>query len=93
MAEDGAIKFKSLKDQVYDYLRLQLQKGEILPESVINIDVSSKKLGISKTPMRDALLQLEMEGFVTILPRRGVVVNPLTCNDIKHYFQAKKQAG
>lgn len=87
MAEDGIIKFKSLKDQVYDYLRLQLQKGEILPGSVINIDLSSKRLGISKTPMRDALLQLEMEGFVTILPRRGVVVNPLTWNDIKHYFQ------
>lgn len=87
MAEDGVIKFKSLKDQVYDYLRLQLQRGEILPGSVINIDISSKKLGISKTPMRDALLQLEMEGFVTILPRRGVVVNPLTGKDIRNYFQ------
>lgn len=61
--------------------------GEIRPDSVINMDSTSKKLGVSKTPLRDALLQLEMEGFVTILPRRGVIVNKLTLQDIKDYYQ------
>lgn len=42
---------------------------------------------MSRTPLRDALLQLEMEGFVTILPRRKVVVNTLTIKDIKNYYQ------
>ena len=44
-------------------------------------------MGVSRTPLRDALLQLEMEGFVSILPRRGVVVNHLNLQDIKNYYE------
>ncbi len=67
MAKESILNLKSLKDQVYEYLREQLHKGKIKPGSVINMDGTSRKLGISKTPLRDALIQLEMEGFVTIL--------------------------
>lgn len=78
---------KSLKEQVYEYLREQLHRGEILPGSAIDMGETSKKLGVSKTPLRDALLQLEMEDFVTILPRRMVVVNALTEQDIRNYYE------
>jgi DNA-binding GntR family transcriptional regulator len=87
LAENNALNVKSLKEQIYEYLREQMQKGEIRPGSVINMDETSKKLGISKTPLRDALLQLEMESFVSILPRRGVVVNLLTLQDIQEYYE------
>jgi DNA-binding GntR family transcriptional regulator len=78
---------KSLKEQVYDYLREQMRAGEILPGSEINLDETSRKLGVSRTPLRDALLQLESEGFVTIYPRRGIIVNTLSLKDIKNYYQ------
>jgi DNA-binding GntR family transcriptional regulator len=78
---------KSLKEQVYEYLREQMRRGEILPGSAIDMEETSKKLGVSKTPLRDALLQLEMEDFVTILPRRMVVVNALTEKDIRNYYE------
>ena len=81
------LNLKSLKEQVYDYLREQLRSGEILPGSAINLDDTSRKLGVSRTPLRDALLQLETEGFVTIYPRRGVIVNTLSLQDIKNYYQ------
>jgi DNA-binding GntR family transcriptional regulator len=87
MAENSILNIKSLKEQVYEYLREQLGKGELLPGSSINMDETSQKLGVSRTPLRDALLQLEMEGFVSILPRRGVVVNHLTLEDIKNYYE------
>ncbi len=77
---------KSLKEQVYEYLREQMRTGAILPGSVIDMEETSAKLGVSKTPLRDALLQLEMEGFVTILPRRKVVVNVLSEEDIRNYY-------
>jgi DNA-binding GntR family transcriptional regulator len=81
------INIKSLKEQVYEYLREELHKGRLLPGAVINMDETSRKLGVSKTPLRDALLQLEAESFVTILPRRGVVVKTLTLEDIKSYYE------
>jgi len=80
------LNIKSLKEQVYEYLREQLRTGEIRPGSVIDMEETSKKLGVSKTPLRDALLQLEMEDFVTILPRRKVVVNVLSTEDIRNYY-------
>jgi DNA-binding GntR family transcriptional regulator len=87
MAEKGILNIKSLKEQVYEYLRDQLGMGELLPGSSINMDETSQKLGVSRTPLRDALLQLETEGFVSILPRRGVIVNHLTLQDIKNYYE------
>ena len=87
MVEKSILNFKSLKDQVYEFLREQMEKGKIRPGSVINMDETSKKLGVSKTPLRDALLQLEMESFVSFLPRRGVIVNHITLQDIKDYYE------
>jgi DNA-binding GntR family transcriptional regulator len=81
------LNIKSLKEQVYEYLREQMRRGEIMPGSAIDMEETSKKLGVSKTPLRDALLQLEMEEFVTILPRRMVVVNSLTKRDIRNYYE------
>lgn len=84
---DNIINTKSLKEQVYEYLRHQIHNQHLQPGSIINMDETSKKLGISKTPLRDALIQLEMEGFVTIAPRRGIYVNKLTLRDIKDFYQ------
>mgnify|MGYP001131295742 CR=1 FL=1 len=78
---------KSLKEQVYEYLREQMRRGEILPGSAIDMEETSKKLGVSKTPLRDALLLLETEDFVTVLPRRMVVVNALTEKDVRNYYE------
>jgi DNA-binding GntR family transcriptional regulator len=86
MNEKPILNVKSLKEQVYEYLREQMRTGEILPGSVIDMEETSRKLGVSKTPLRDALLQLEMEGFVTILPRRKVVVNVLAEEDIRNTY-------
>ncbi len=87
MSKKSILILTSLKEQVYEYLREQMEKGEIRPGSSINMEETSKKLGVSKTPLRDALLQLEMENFVSILPRRGVVVNHLTLQDIQESYE------
>ncbi len=77
----------SLSKQVYDHLLKQMNNGAFLPGSTINISKFSDQLGVSKTPLRDALIHLELEGFVTILPRRGVKVNVLTIQDVKNAYQ------
>lgn len=81
------LNIKSLKEQVYDYLREEFRMHKLRPGAIINMDITSKELGISKTPLREALLQLEMEGFVTIVPRRGIYVNSLTLKEISEFYQ------
>jgi DNA-binding GntR family transcriptional regulator len=78
---------KSLREQVYDHLRLLLNRGELRPGTPLDLDALEARLGVSRTPLRDALLQLESEGFVTILPRRGVEVRPLTRDDVRHLYE------
>ena len=87
MKKETIINTKLLKDQVYQYLRDEIRKHNFQAGSVINMDATSKKLGISKTPLRDALIQLEIEGFVTIAPRKGIYVNGLSIEEIKEYYQ------
>jgi len=83
----GALVIRSLKEQVYDYLRQQFQQHRLQPGATINMDATAKMIGVSKTPLRDALIQLEMEGFVTISPRRGIFVNALTLDEIREFYQ------
>lgn len=87
MKKPTEINIKSLKEQVYDYLKNQISQQDLKPGETINMDSTSKMLGISKTPLRDALIQLEMEEFVTIMPRKGIYVNPLTEKNIRNYYQ------
>lgn len=77
----------SLREQVYQFFWQEMQSGILAPGASINLNEISSKLGISKTPLRDALIQLETEGFVTILPRRGVIVNKLPLHEIKSYYE------
>jgi DNA-binding GntR family transcriptional regulator len=72
---------------VYEYLRASINRGELSPGTFLDQKRISAELGISKQPLRDALIQLETEGFVDILPRRGVVVSRLTLEDIRHLYE------
>jgi DNA-binding GntR family transcriptional regulator len=78
---------KSLREQVYDHLRQLLNRGELRPGAFLNLEALEARLGVSRTPLRDALLQLESEGFVEILPRRGVRVRALAREDVRHLYE------
>ncbi len=87
MEDDPQLNLKTLKEQVYDHLSRQLSRQELRPGDAINLDAVCQRLGVSKTPLRDALIVLETEGFVRFLPRRGVYVTALTLNDIRDTYQ------
>ena len=77
----------SLREQIYSYLRDAIQSGNLEPGAAVNIDEMSRELGISKTPLKEAMIRLECEGFVTFLPRRGVQVRGLTGAELKDYYE------
>jgi len=84
----GTLKYASLSEHVYLHLRKRMNSGDLTPGSTINIGEIASELGISKTPLRDALIHLECEGFVTILPRRGVLVNELSMDDVRKAYDS-----
>lgn len=83
----GPIQAVALRDQVYDAIRELLDRGELRGGQTIDLNTVSERLGVSRTPLREALLKLEVEGFVTIKPRSGVIVRPVTERDIRNLYQ------
>ena len=76
-----------LRSQVYEYLREQLKNGELRPGMFVSINKMVENLGLSRTPLRDALLQLQVEGFLTFLPQRGIKINELTPQVIEDIYE------
>jgi DNA-binding GntR family transcriptional regulator len=76
-----------LRTQVYEYLRTELKAENLKPGMFISMNLIMKNLGISRTPLRDALLQLQTEGFVTFLPQRGIRINELSQQDIEDLYE------
>jgi DNA-binding GntR family transcriptional regulator len=76
-----------LRTQVYEYLRQELKEGNLKPGMSVSMNDLMTNLGISRTPLRDALLQLQNEGFVTFLPQRGIRINELSQKDIENMYE------
>jgi DNA-binding GntR family transcriptional regulator len=76
-----------LRQQVYAHLRKALKSEKLKPGNTVRINQLSEELEISRTPLRDALLQLQAEGFVTFLPQRGILINELSEKEIKDIYE------
>lgn len=77
----------SLREQVYQYLKDAMSEGTLHHGEFLDQDIICERLNVSKTPLRDALIRLEAEGFVSILPRKGVQINPITPEFIRSAYQ------
>ncbi len=77
----------SLSSMVYEDLRRRLNSGLLRPGQFIDLSALGRELGMSRTPLRDAMIRLELEGFVTVYPRRGVMVRVLDLADIRDIYQ------
>ena len=79
-------KFKTLKDHVYDYIAEQILEGNLEPEEKIDEKVICETLNISRTPVREALIQLASEGVLKNRARKGFVVRALSTNEVADYY-------
>jgi len=76
-----------LRSRVYDYLRYELKVGNLKAGMMINMNKIMEKLNIGRTPLRDALLQLQTERFLTFLPQRGIKINELSKKDFEDIYE------
>lgn len=79
--------FKSKKDLVYEHVRSEILNGNFPPGKRLVIDTLASELGVSQIPIREALQQLQAEGFVTCEPHVGPSVATIEPEDIWETFQ------
>jgi DNA-binding GntR family transcriptional regulator len=84
---DADLDLRSLSALVYEDLKRRLNQGSLRPGQFIDLSALGRELGMSRTPLRDALIRLELEGFVRVYPRRGVMVRALDLADIRDIYQ------
>jgi DNA-binding GntR family transcriptional regulator len=74
----------------YEALRDSILTGKLISGEVYNEMAIAKELGISRTPVREALLELSAQGLVSFLPRKGVIVKHYTRRDVEEIFELRK---
>jgi DNA-binding GntR family transcriptional regulator len=74
-------------DMAYAFLKRQIMVNELPPGSDIDERNLATRLGISRTPVREAVLRLRDEGFIQIRPRRGIRVLPIAVSDMREIYE------
>jgi DNA-binding GntR family transcriptional regulator len=76
----------SLREQVYNDLRMAILRGKIVSGTRLVESVLAVEMGVSRTPIREALHKLDLEELVYSMPRVGYIVNDMTEYDIEDLF-------
>lgn len=81
--------YQPLREIVFEALRDAIRTGVLKPgERLMEIQLA-EQLGVSRTPVREAIRKLELEGFVIMMPRRGTYVANLSIKDINEVFEIR----
>lgn len=79
-----------LRDVVFNTLRKEILRGELKPgERLMEIQLANK-LGVSRTPIREAIRKLELEGLVLMIPRKGAEVAQITEKNMQDVLEVRK---
>lgn len=82
-------KKKSIREQVYDYLKDEIVNGKIKEGSRIVEEEFAEKLNISRTPLREAIRMLELEGLIEAREKGGVTVPKTTKKDVEEVVKIR----
>lgn len=81
--------YKPLRDVIFNTLREAIIAGELKPgERLMEVQLS-EKMGVSRTPVREAIRKLELEGLVDMIPRKGAHVAELSVKDIMDVLEVR----
>ena len=83
------LELRSLQEQIHDRLLGRILRRELEPGERISPAEIAIALGVSITPVRDAVNQMAAEGLVTVTPRRGTIVSPVSVRDIEELYEIR----
>ena len=78
------------KGKVYEILKERIVKNELKPQEYLNEQLIARDLGVSKTPVREALQKLEHERLVVIIPNKGTFVANVSIDRIRELFEIRE---
>ncbi|WP_028306563.1 GntR family transcriptional regulator [Desulfitibacter alkalitolerans] len=81
--------YKPLREIVLEALKDAIVNGKLKPGERLMEQQVAEELGVSRTPVREAIRKLEIEGFVIIIPRRGAYVSDISLKDIAQVFEVR----
>lgn len=88
--KDMMDEYLPLRDVVFRTLRRAILKGELKPgERLMEVQLANR-LGVSRTPVREAIRKLELEGLVTMIPRRGAEVAEITEKNMRDVLEVRR---
>ena len=79
----------NLKASVYLKMMDKLISCEYMPGSVLNEAQLTEEYGVSRTPIREAIGRLESQGYLKVMPKKGILVNDITMQDVQEVFQIR----
>ena len=81
--------YQPLRDMVFDVLMSAIMQGQLSPgERLLEVQLADE-MGVSRTPVREAIRRLELEGFVVMVPRKGAYVAGLSINDVEEVYEIR----
>ena len=81
---------RPLREIVYEELKRQILVGEIAPGTRMMEVELAEEMGVSRTPIREAIRKLEKEGLVTIEPRRGAYASEISVKDMVDVLEVRQ---
>lgn len=86
----AAAKSPSAADRAYAHVKERLLAGAYGDGELLSEGAIADELGISRTPVREALLQLQAERLLTLYPKRGALVTPLSAREVAELFETRR---
>jgi len=83
------IEQKPLTDSVFEKLRSEILHGKLKPGELLRQEEITERFGVSRTPVREAIQRLQMEGLVTLYPRRKAVVSTVPVRKISEIYDIR----
>ncbi|HEX9874244.1 MAG TPA: GntR family transcriptional regulator [Deferrimonas sp.] len=80
---------QTLREKILETIREAILKGSLKPGEKVAEPELAERFGISRTPIREAFRQLESEGYLTVIPRKGAVVTSLSERDVEEFYAIK----
>jgi len=80
---------QTLREKILETIRDSILKGTLKPGEKVAEPELAERFGISRTPIREAFRQLESEGYLTVIPRKGAVVTSLSERDVDEFYAIK----